>query len=447
MASAVEATSGNVTTKENATVDITLPYDATGNVSVIVNGKTYNATLSAGKASVVIEILPAGVYEANVTYKGSEIYAASNTTVSVIVNEISDYTMNVTSDSPVHGQNATVVVTLPEDATGNVTVTVGNKTYNATVENGNATVIVPDLAKGDNAVNVTYNGDGNYTNKTVSLNIHVKDMVIVVSPMTRGWMSGMDYQARLLDENNNPVAGATLRFTVNGVVHDALTNVDGYASIDAALPVGTYAVSVSELKSGVTASSQTTIVSRIGSHANVEMSYLENKAYSVQIIGDDGNPVGAGVPVTITFNGASRTVVTDASGYAKLSGFANAPGTYTISASYHGESVSNTVKINTLFISKKNTKIQKSKINKRGYLIISYNVGKYLKGKKISLKFQGKTYKAKVSSKGKVQLKIPKKVINKLKVGKKYKYTLIYKLDKKNRYFKVYKKYLLFTSS
>ena len=332
------------------------------------------------------------------------------------------------------------------DATGNVTVTVGNKTYNATVENGKATISVPDLAKGDNAVNVTYNGDGNYTNKTVSLNIHVKDMVIVVSPMTRGWMSGMDYQARLLDENNNPIYGVTLRFTVDGEVHDAVTNADGYASIDAALDVGTYAVSVSELKSGVTASSQTTIVSRIGSHANVEMSYLENKAYSVQIIGDDGNPVGAGVPVTITFNGASRTVVTDASGYAKLSGFTNAPGTYTISASYHGESVSNTVKINTLFVSKKNTKIQKSKINKRGYLIISYNVGKYLKGKKISLKFQGKTYKAKVSSKGKVQLKIPKKVINKLKVGKKYKYTLIYKLDKKDRHFKVYKKYLLFYS-
>ena len=48
--------------------------------------------------------------------------------------------------------------------------------------------------------------------------------------------------------------------------------------------------------------------------------------------------------------------------------------------------------------------------------------GKYIKGKYVTFKFNGKTYKAKTNSKGIAKIVIKKKVLKKLKVGKKVKY-------------------------
>ena len=56
--------------------------------------------------------------------------------------------------------------------------------------------------------------------------------------------------------------------------------------------------------------------------------------------------------------------------------------------------------------------------------------GKILKGKKVVLKFKGKKYKAKTNKKGIAKFTLKKSVYSKLKVGKKYKYTVTYGKDK-----------------
>ena len=46
--------------------------------------------------------------------------------------------------------------------------------------------------------------------------------------------------------------------------------------------------------------------------------YRNASQYTVKLIGDDGNPVGAGESVTFNINGVFYTRTTDASGIAKL---------------------------------------------------------------------------------------------------------------------------------
>jgi len=52
--------------------------------------------------------------------------------------------------------------------------------------------------------------------------------------------------------------------------------------------------------------------------------------------------------------------------------------------------------------------------------------GKVAKGKRIVFKFKGKTYKAKTNKKGVAKVTIKKKVLKKLKAGKKVTYTAKY---------------------
>ena len=58
-----------------------------------------------------------------------------------------------------------------------------------------------------------------------------------------------------------------------------------------------------------------------------------------------------------------------------------------------------------------------------------------LNGKKFTLKFKGKIYKATTNKKGVAIFKIKKNVFNKLKVGKKYKYTVTYGKNTESKLF------------
>ena len=72
---------------EDEVIIIHLPEDATGTVTIVVDGKSYTAPLVDGKATFKIPGLKVGEYGVDVYYSGDDKYLPTNTTDSFKVNE------------------------------------------------------------------------------------------------------------------------------------------------------------------------------------------------------------------------------------------------------------------------------------------------------------------------------------------------------------------------
>ena len=147
------------------------------------------------------------------------------------------------------------------------------------------------------------------------------------------------------------------------------------------------------------------------------MDYDGGKYFSVKIVSADGKVAASGVSVKFTINGKSTTVTTDADGIAKIK-ITDVPKKYTMKTTFNGKTVKNIVSVKQVLKAKKVTvKKTAKKFTLKATLKIN---GKLVKGKQITFKFNGKTYKVKTNAKGIAQKTLNKKVIKKLKKGKTY---------------------------
>uniref|UniRef100_UPI003868E6C8 Ig-like domain repeat protein n=1 Tax=Methanobrevibacter sp. TaxID=66852 RepID=UPI003868E6C8 len=165
----------NITRGETEVINITVPDDATGILNVTVNGTSYFVEIIDGTASVPISGLNVGVY--NVTVRFNEDKKYYNSTNSTLFNvSQAKPTIIIDVDNVTYGNETVIVVTLPEDATGNVTVKINDTYYVFDTQNltdGKATMPGIILPAGNYTVEATYNGDENYTVNTNSTNFTV----------------------------------------------------------------------------------------------------------------------------------------------------------------------------------------------------------------------------------------------------------------------------------
>ncbi len=155
-------------------VTVKLPEDATGTVTVDVNGTKYVADVVNGTANITIPKLGNGTYDINVTYSGDDNYDAISEIKSVVVEKI-DPAITANTTEIILGENAVISVTLPDDATGTVTITIGDVNVTSGVSGGLNNIIVPNVPAGaDQTVTVVYNGDDKYAKDTTTTELTVK---------------------------------------------------------------------------------------------------------------------------------------------------------------------------------------------------------------------------------------------------------------------------------
>ena len=323
LASTIDIAVDNIKVGEDAVIGVALPEDATGEVIISVNGKNYTVMTKYGMASVTISDLANGTYSVDAFYNGDDIYAPIKNSTAFTVSKVSDYNMTVDIADIVKGENATITVSVPEDGTGNVIVTINGTDYKGTVVNGTAKVIIPGLDEGTYKVVTFYTGDNKYdsmiVNGTITVNKNTKT-TLTMDNLVKYFNGPQKLMAKLVDGFGNPIANATVYFTINGGVYARITDENGTASIAIRLLPGEYKASA--LFNGTDdydmAAVNASVLVKNTILGNDTTLYFRNGTQYVAKFLDGNGKALANTDVKFNINGVFYTRVTDENGIARL---------------------------------------------------------------------------------------------------------------------------------
>ena len=408
----------------NQNITATFNQAVNGTIIVTVNEKDYLENLKdlSSITVAITEPLSPATYDVIVSFvdEDNHIHALNTTTITISKSQEYDFNATITPNTLYIGDNATVTLSLPEGATGNVTIKVGEneaKTFNI-----NEVIVINGFVAGDNEVNITFISDM-YDTKSIVKNVFAstKPTTITTVNVTTTYNVAKELVITLTDVNGKVLANKTINVVVGTINANLTTNDSGQASVDVStLAPNTYPASIAFAGDEVYAKSNTTatvVVNKIASSikaSKVTATYNVAKKLIITLTAN-GKPL-KGQKVTVKVGTISKTLTTDANGQVSVDVSKLTPKTYTATFTYAGDSIndksSNTAKVvvnkaKPKLTAKKATFKAKKKTKKYS-IVLKDNKGKAIKKAKVTLKVKGKTYKATTNNKGKATFKITK---------------------------------------
>ena len=409
----------------NSTVVIRVSDNATGNVTVYVNGDKYIRPIVDNQI-IIEDVLAAGDNSIVAIYAGDANYYGSDNSTKVTL----PLKINVTD---LLSDEERVIINVTGISSGNVTVMVDNgQKITKNLTSGNAVFDLTGLSHDIHNITIIYpDGTVEVIKLDGRVNASFEVTTIKSEDMVRGYNSPYDYQAAFLDSKGNALVNTTVTFRVNGKEYNVITDDEGVAQLNnSRLAVGKYKITSINTITGEEFTNELEIVKRILENKDLTMDFTDGSQFVVKVIGDDGKIAPEGEIIDITANGVHYACKVKKDGYAALT-INLLPKKYTITAEYRGYKTTNKLVVKQILkpLKKVTTIKQGKKLVLKAQL--KYSNGKAIKGKTIKFKLKGKTYKAKTNKKGIAMVTIKKKVTKKLKKGKKYKVTVSYDLKYK----------------
>ncbi|WP_405268927.1 hypothetical protein [Methanobrevibacter sp.] len=422
-----------VVKKINSTValpNIVFDYKGSGNATAVLTGASginayiegYPDAVSVDGNVITVSGLDIGNYTLYVTtIPESENYEAVTVTSNVTVNKLAP-TISITNEARIVVGSKLLVSVEVGDATGIVSIN-GN---NITLVDGKANDTISGLIIGEHEISVIYYGDDIYLNGSETSN------VVVYAKAD----SGLTVSVADIKAGENAIVKITINENVTGDVSvngEKVEVVGGKASKTiSGLAAGTYSVEVEFAGDKYFKSAQKTVKFNVVAPYpkivfNKAASVLYTGKYSVKVYKTKSK---VAAKTTVKFyidNKLVKTVKTNKNGVASFNIPAKyAPNKkYTIKATALGKSASKKVTVKQI-ITTKAGKVKKSAKKVVITATLKKVDGKYLKGKKLTLRLNGKNYYAKTSKKGVAKFTIKKSALKKLKVGAKYIYKVTY---------------------
>ena len=408
--------------------------DATGKVTLTVNGTDVDAELVNGVATITVPDLAFGEYNYTITYSGDYKYLGNETNGTLTVNknkQVKIIASDVIEFKLADFFTAQFTNYIGEPiANANVTITVGNEILSlVTDENGTATAYFV-LFRGKYDVNVTFNEiPGEFDAASAEYTIKVIDgsTIKIVSVNGEGLITGS-----LCDSIGKPVVNAEIVASMGDSNTTLTTNDAGLFEFKAknGLKVefkfeGDNVTDGSDasiiLNNVSTIVKDTVITASSVSRVAVDTGAKEKgKAYKVTLKDVDGNAL-ANKTVQVTLNGKVYKAVTNENGTASIVISLNAAKNYNLNVFFIGDDdYKGSTAAAKVTITKKKTAIKpaktkytfKAKAKSKVIKATLKTSNKYLKaGKKVTIKIKGKTYAAKTGKNGVIKLNI--KALNK----------------------------------
>ena len=300
-----------------------------------------NVTNNDGYASFDYSTLDYGNYTCLLYHKDDDYYTAISEEFNLTFNS---FIVHVDDLVKYYGASDRLVVNITDRQSNPVsnqslTISINGVNYTRTTNaNGSASLAI-NLPQGQYDAVINVNGSAFNVNVTVLTTVNGTDITKVFRNATQYWATFRDSQGNYLKE------GTVIRFNINGVMYDRqISGDEGLAKLNINLIQGEYIITAMNLETGELASNNITVIPRIIENDNITKYFRNATQYTVKVIGDNGNPVGAGEVVRFNINGVFYERTTNESGIAKLNINLN-PGDYIITAEYNGSAVSNNIKV------------------------------------------------------------------------------------------------------
>ena len=391
---------------EDNTIDVYIPEDMNVKLfKVTINNKTASIKKSGQDLWVDISKLPKGNYTVNVTYLGDKKYypvsVIDNFTVDYEITDLYDITFN---------DGSSIDLVLPSNAKGSLKVYLNDKLFKSVkLVKGKASIDMDNLNPGEYVLKVEYTGSdydvsGYCTNLTVSPDLVYESYVLVGEKNMLYFEVPKSCKGKISAKIGSKVYSATIK--------------NGIAKLDLSkLPVGDWDIDVKY--TGSDGFKESYYVGVYVDYAPIKIKPISTKVsycgeYKVKVTGKTGKAI-KNAAVTFKINGKKvKSTKTNSKGIAKLKLPSKySPKKYTITAIYKNKKLSKKVAVKHVI------SLKTSKIKKSSKLVLKASLKKSLKNKIVTFKFNGKTYKAKINSKGIAKVIVKKSALKNLKVGKK----------------------------
>lgn len=319
---------------------------------------------------------------------------------------------------------------LPGDATGNLTVRMkqenGSFEITRTQEliNGKAEIQLSTEHVGFYSLEATYSGNYEIENITGDS--------LEISPIIKYPNSMIWGENKFVTIKTDMQANGTLYLYRYGKLYRQVDVTNGSANISLAnFPAGTYYDGEIEIKYNNSNYEVDwwwcwiTVKPQLKLTGPSSMYYGDGKSFSAKIYGKNGKTASKDTVVTFKVGSKTFKVKTNAKGIATLK-IPNTiqAGKYTVRVIFKGFSASQKLTVRPVVALKA---VTVKKYAKKLTLTATLKKGKTpLKYKKVTFKFNGKTYKAKTNRYGVAKVTVKKSVLNKLKVGKNVAYQVTY---------------------
>nr|WP_278834846.1 Ig-like domain repeat protein [Methanobrevibacter smithii] len=321
---------------ETEVITANLPANATGNITFIVDGKTYNKTLKNGAASVEIANLGLGKHSLKVIYSGDSNYINNTKEVEFnIKNSLSSITINSIKDG-IYGESITITANITRGADGNVTFTIDSDSKTVEIVNGVAKVTFNKVNAGDKTVKATYNGNNIYQGSSDSKEFKIAKAPSNISIITSEIVEGQN--VRIWAIVNDDATG-NVTFRILGLYSPRNKTIsNGNASwLISPLTSGSYTINAYYNGDNNYLSSNTTTVISLNQtvsvlKVNVEV-YEEDMVVTAILKTQDGQLITGNVTLEINTK-FYKIVVVDGIGVRSIE--KPSVGKYTYSATYKG---------------------------------------------------------------------------------------------------------------